>query len=150
MKKLRNLISPLLLLFSLLPSFLPAVELSQVDTAQLIDLRDRQNALIIDIRTPQEWASSGLIPQSYPLTFFDADGRYDMDQWQAKLDKLRSSPDQPVVLVCKSGNRSAKAGQLLTQSQQFKNLYHLQNGITQWVKAGNPVARNCPNQLACR
>ncbi|MBS3953261.1 MAG: rhodanese-like domain-containing protein [Methylomicrobium sp.] len=141
---------PLLLLFSLLPSLLTAEELIKVDIAQLMDLRDRQNALIIDIRTPQEWAASGLIPQSYPLTFFDADGRYDMNQWQAKLDKLRSAPDQPVVLVCKSGNRSAKAGQLLTQTQQMKNIHHLQNGIAGWVTAGNPVARNCPNQLACR
>jgi len=150
MIKLRNLIIPLLLLFSLLPSLLTAEELIKVDIAQLMDLRDRQNALIIDIRTPQEWAASGLIPQSYPLTFFDADGRYDMNQWQAKLDKLRSAPDQPVVLVCKSGNRSAKAGQLLTQTQQMKNIHHLQNGIAGWVTAGNPVARNCPNQLACR
>ncbi|MCD2453048.1 rhodanese-like domain-containing protein [Methylicorpusculum oleiharenae] len=150
MIKHRKLITSLLLLFSLLPSLLPADELSRVDIAQLIDLRDRQNALIIDIRTPQEWAASGLIPQSYPLTFFDAEGRYDLDRWLAKLDKLRSTPDQAVVLVCKSGNRSAKAGQLLTQTQQMKNIYHLQNGIVGWVTAGNPVARNCPNQLACR
>ncbi|MDO8938342.1 MAG: rhodanese-like domain-containing protein [Methylicorpusculum sp.] len=150
MIKLRNVITSLLLLFSLLPSLLPADELNQVDIAQLIDLRDQQNALIIDIRTPQEWAASGLIPQSYPLTFFDADGRFDIDQWQAKLAKLRTTPDQAVVLVCKSGNRSAKAGQILTQTQQMKNLYHLQKGIVGWVTAGNPVARNCPNQLACR
>lgn len=127
-----------------------AAELGSVDIEQMLELKRRHNALIIDIRTEQEWTETGMIPESIPLQFFDAEGRYDAARWLTALEKLRASPDQPIVLVCRSGKRSERLGNLLTQNIGLSNIYHLENGIQRWVQARYPISKHCPGQLTCK
>ena len=47
-----------------------------------------QNVPIIDIRRPDEWRSTGVISGSYLLTFFDAKGNYNLNQWLAELNDI--------------------------------------------------------------
>lgn len=47
--------------------------------------------------------------------------------------------DEPVVIYCRSGNRSAQAVAFL-QQQGFGNLYNLRGGIAAWVQGGRTVA----------
>lgn len=142
-----------LLFFTLLLLCTPssiAAELSSVDIAQMLELKNHHNALIVDIRTEQEWSETGTIPQSATLQFFDANGRYDAKLWLAKLEKMRGMPDRPIVLVCRSGNRSEKLGNFLAQQIGLNNIHHLENGILPWVQAGYPISQHCPGQLACK
>lgn len=46
-----------------------AAELIGVTPDELQSLRE-QGALVVDIRTPEEWRATGLIPGSQRLTFF--------------------------------------------------------------------------------
>lgn len=126
-----------------------AAELGQLTAEQLLDLQQQGNALVVDVRTPQEWQTTGLIPNSKPLQSFDSNGHFDQEKWLAGLDKLKSSPDQPVILVCRSGNRSGKVGQILTEQLGMKNVYHLSNGIQSWIKAGHPTQPDCTT-IACK
>ncbi len=119
-----------------------ADELKTVTPEQLLDMQ-RQNALVVDIRTEAEWQASGLIPGSQKLESFDQQGRFDQNKWLAALEKLKSSPDQPVILVCRSGNRSGNVGAFLTEKNGMKNVYHLQDGLQSWLKSGHPVSPNC-------
>ena len=114
----------LFLILAFCAPFVCAAELGELDAGQLAAMQHDQNALIVDIRTEQEWAVTGIIPDSQKLEFFNAEGRYDTEQWLDKLNKLRTSPDQPIVLVCRSGNRSGKVGQLLAQKLDIQNVYH--------------------------
>lgn len=139
----------LFLILSLCIPLVSAFELGELDGKQLTAMQQEQDALIIDIRTEQEWATTGVIPESQKLEFFNAEGQYDIQQWLAKLNKLRTSPDQPIVLVCRSGNRSEKVGQFLTHKLGMKNVYHLKNGIMPWIKAGNTVTKDCPPNSTC-
>lgn len=139
-----------LLLSSILFSAqLIAGELVTVSPEQLLDMQQKQNALVVDIRTEAEWQASGVIANSQKLQSFDSQGNFDQEKWLADLNKMKSSPDQPIILVCRSGNRSEKIGTLLTQKLGINNVYHLSGGLQSWLKTNHPVSANC-TQTACQ
>lgn len=125
-----------------LPSF--ATELGQINETQLLTMQHQEKALVIDIRTNQEWQASGIIPGSDKLEAFDSNGEFNQSKWVAELEKLKTAPDQTVILVCRSGNRSSKLGKILTEQLGMKNVYHLSNGIQSWIKSGQSMQPNCP------
>lgn len=126
-----------------------AGELETVTPQQLLDMQQNNNALVVDVRTEAEWQASGIIANSHKLQSFDSQGKFDPEKWLTSLEKMKTSPDQPVILVCRSGNRSGKIGALLTQQLGMKNVYHLDNGLQSWINSGHPVSPNCL-QVACK
>ncbi len=130
-----NLKLSILFFSCLLISGLAFADLIGIDPDKLQEMAD-QGALIIDIRTEKEWQTTGTIPSSQKLMYYDEDGKYDTDEWLAHLRKLKSSPDQPVVVVCHSGGRSSSVGKYLSTSIGMPNVYHLENGISGWIKQG--------------
>ena len=123
------------ILFSLLmlvSCSLQAAELHGVTPDELQALQ-QQGALVVDIRTPEEWKATGIIPGSSPLMYFDKNGAYDKDAWLGDLKKLVKRPDQPIVLVCRSGNRSGTVGKELAAQSGFGTIYHLEKGLRQWL-----------------
>jgi rhodanese-related sulfurtransferase len=138
------------LLFSLFSSFISAEELVNLSAQQLIALQKDQNALVIDIRTEKEWLATGTIPNSYKMQFFSPEGKYDTEKWLSDLNKLKTSEDQPIILVCRSGGRSGKVGNMLSKQLGMKNIHHLSNGMMSWIKTGNEVNTECPTQFACK
>jgi rhodanese-related sulfurtransferase len=48
--------------------------------------------------------------------------------------------DKPILVYCRSGNRSIPASQILSRNG-FKKIYNLQNGINGWMKDDLPVER---------
>ena len=82
------------------------------------------NLQLIDVRTPEEFAQ-GHIDGALNLNFYDDDFTQQLEQ---KLDKNR-----PVMLYCRSGNRSGQAAsQMVTMG--FKELYDLKGGFMAWPK----------------
>ncbi len=138
------------LTFTFFSSLISAEELTNLSAKQLLSLQKNEKALVVDIRTEREWSATGTIPNSHKLQFFSAQGNYDTEKWLADLNKLKSSPDQAIILVCHSGGRSGKVGKLLTKQLGMKNIYHLSNGMMSWVKEKNPVNIKCPTQFACK
>ena len=139
----------LFFILSFFTALISAEELGQLSAAQLIAMQKQDNALIIDIRTEKEWNTTGIIPGSHTLEFFSSTGKYDADKWLADLNQLKSSPKQTVILVCRSGNRSSMAGNMLAKKMRIKNIYHLSAGIMPWIKAGNKTT-DCSTKLACK
>lgn len=120
-----------------------AAELGNLSPDQLLDMQRNDHALVVDVRTPAEWQSTGIIADSHKLQAFDATGNFDADAWVAKLQKLKTSPNQPIILVCRSGNRSGKVGEVLTQKLGMTRVYHLANGLQSWFNSGRPLSPNC-------
>lgn len=83
---------------------------------------------LIDVRTPEE-AAEGVIPgaEHIPLDTFDP---------------ARLGPDdgREVVLYCRSGRRSAIAGQRLAAFTGIP-VAHLAGGIRAWEQAGRPLTQ---------
>ncbi|NOR80068.1 MAG: rhodanese-like domain-containing protein [Methyloprofundus sp.] len=127
---------------------LTAAELINLTTGDVSN-KLTENALVIDIRTPQEWQNTGIIPGSHPVKFFDKNGKYDADQWLATVKQLQTSPDQEIILVCRSGGRSGRVGNLLTQKLNMSNVSHLQNGISSWIREKRPTETACTPTQTC-
>jgi rhodanese-related sulfurtransferase len=119
-----------------------AARLAGVTPDELADLVAK-GATVVDIRTPAEWKATGLIPGSHKLTFFDAEGQYDQARWLGQLKSELKDPASPVVLVCRSGHRSATVGKILANEPGFAQVYHLEKGIRGWIGESRAVSPAC-------
>lgn len=100
----------------------------------------RKGVPIIDIRTEAEWRQSGVIPGSHLLTLFDESRRViDPDGWLKKVKTL-VPPEKPVILICRSGNRTGPAARFLTESG-YTTVYNVTNGIIPWIRDGLPLMK---------
>jgi rhodanese-related sulfurtransferase len=123
-------------------NLLAAAELIGVDVEQLKTMQQQQQPLIIDIRTSKEVAELGIIPGSKNIEFYDTDGNYDAKAWLNKLDQLKQTPKQAVVLVCHGGFRSEKVGKFLINKIGMEDIYHLEGGVSSWKKQGNETVQS--------
>jgi rhodanese-related sulfurtransferase len=93
-------------------------------------------ALLVDIREPEERATSGAIADNTHaargmLEFYaDPTSAYHRPEFD---------PDRRIVLYCASGGRSALAVDMLEQ-MGYANVAHLDGGLKAWAEAGKPVA----------
>lgn len=82
-----------------------------------------KNQTIIDIRTPEEFAS-GHIDGAININLFD---KTFLDQI-SKLDKTK-----PIYMYCRSGSRSRSASKKVS-NLGFEKVYDLQGGIIYWAR----------------
>lgn len=131
-----------------LSSFAARADIVDIDNAELAKLT-AAGVTLIDIRTLPEWEQTGVVPGSHLLTFFDARGQADPAAWLAKA-KAVARPGDPVIVICRSGNRSKAVSQFLTQQAGYAKVYNVTSGIRAWVKEGRPIAAAAPLVAACR
>lgn len=83
-------------------------------------------AQLIDVREPDEYAAvraEGAV--NIPLSEF-----------VARTDEI--DPERDIYLICKSGGRSAQAGEYLEQARGWDNVINVASGTTAWVEQGLP------------
>jgi rhodanese-related sulfurtransferase len=51
------------------------------------------------------------------------------------------SKDQPVVLICRTGNRTDVLGRHLVERMGYSRVYNVRDGIVGWLSEGRPVTR---------
>jgi rhodanese-related sulfurtransferase len=112
--------------------FLPGLRLEQavalpaeVSVAQAFQLRE-EGAFVLDVRTPAEWEESH-IPGATLIP---------LDELESRLDEV--PVDREVVVMCRSGNRSATGREILRQAG-FEQVSSMAGGIQQWSAAGYPL-----------
>ena len=79
---------------------------------------DRTGGVIIDVREPWEWQSTGILPDSQTISLSSL-----------QLVTQRFDLDTPLLLVCRSGNRSMTAAEYLAKAG-YRNIANLAGGIT--------------------
>lgn len=100
--------------------FAPAKGLRTLTATQFGDeLKQQNNAILIDVREPQEY-KSGSIPgaNNIPLS-------------QLKHRIAEIPQDKQAYLFCQSGMRSKQAARILVK-QGYTGVSHLQGGISAW------------------
>lgn len=90
------------------------------------DLVERENALIVDVRESDEWADAR-IPGAVHIP---------LRQLLARVDEIPR--DRPIIVQCRSGNRSASATRALLE-EGFTNVYNLEGGLGDWAADGLPL-----------
>jgi len=140
-------------LLALLLSPLARADVVDIDNAELARLT-AAGVPVIDIRTEGEWKETGIVPGSRLITLFDERGRADAPAWLEKVKGV-ARPDQPVIVICRSGNRTRVASQMLTQQAGYAKVYNVREGIRTWAKEGRPLVpattavATCPAGTKC-
>ena len=111
---------------------------SNIDNAYLKELIAK-GVTVIDIRRKEEWQQTGIVKGSKTITFFDRTGQINpnfVPEFTAIV-----KPDQPVALICRTGNRTQAAGQAIAQQLGYKNVMSVSHGITGWIAEKRPVVK---------
>ena len=90
--------------------------------------------LLLDVRTPEEFAEAR-IPGSVNIP---------LDELTARVEDVSSAASgQPVVLVCRTGARSAMGAQFLRMvGLNNLELYNLDTGVVGWAQQRLPLDRD--------
>ena len=111
------------------------IVLGEVDS-QGLQKAQRDGAVLVDIRLPNEWADTGVIEGAHRITAFLPNGLVHpefLDSFQAVVP----SPNMPVMLYCASGGRTSSLGNALIEQLGYTNVSHLSGGIVEWIGMGN-------------
>lgn len=95
--------------------------MKETTVQQLKEKKDRNDTFtLLDVREPHELHISSLDGQHIPL-----------DDLPGRVDELNA--DDEIVVMCRSGARSAKACEIL-EKNGFSNVSNLKGGINEWAK----------------
>ena len=84
-------------------------------------------ALLVDVRTPEEHKWVGRVPGAIPVPWLIDNGQRQNPDFLAQLAQV-AKPDQKVVLLCRSGVRSVAAATAGAQAG-FTNLWNIVGGF---------------------
>ncbi len=128
--------APIALILTILLS-LPALALAadcvtdiSADEAYELMEDGAHHPLVLDVRTPGEFRGrGGHLPGAILVPLGE------LEQHLAELGKVR---DREVIVVCRSGNRSAIASRILCDAG-FTEVMNLAGGLIAWQRSGLPV-----------
>lgn len=111
-------------------------EVVKIGTTELARLQS-QGVPVVDIRGADEWKATGVIPGAHLITVSSYFGNA-AASWQAKLAQT-AGPNQPVILVCQTGVRSAIAARYLSWMKDYALVYDAKGGMSEWAAEKRPV-----------
>jgi len=120
-------VSGIMLAWAFIGGKLSGIE--EADTLKATRLYN-DDALVLDVREDKEFAA-GHIPKARHIPLGQLSGR---------LQELEKFKAKPILVTCRSGQRSARACRLLKKSG-FETVYHQAGGIVAWQRANLPVAK---------
>ncbi len=102
----------------------------ELSTVEAIEMINHKNATILDVREDAEFKSGHLLNAKWiPL-----------GKLAARIGELERYREQPIVVVCRSGQRSASACAMLGK-QGFTQAYNLAGGVMGWQKSNLPLEK---------
>lgn len=104
--------------------------INQVGPQEAVLLFNHEDALVLDVREQSEWAD-GHIGKAKHIP---------LGQLKTRLTELEKYKDKPIVVVCRSGNRSGSACGTMKKAG-FEKMYNLSGGMMAWEQAGLPRER---------
>jgi len=99
------------------------------DQAQV--LLQKPDVLLLDVRT---------VGEHRELHMPGTDALIPVQELAARLKELEYAKQRPILVYCRSGNRSLQAAELLKKSG-FQDVTDLEGGILAWNTKGYPTAK---------
>ena len=97
---------------------------------EAVSLINHQGALVLDVREDKEYHEGHVLnARLIPYGLLDE-----------RLQELEDYRERPLVVYCRTGQRSARACALL-RNQGFTQVYKLSGGILAWRSADLPVVK---------
>lgn len=93
-------------------------------TVQELHLKKKNgdSFFLLDVREPFEYQISNIDGKLIPL-----------DQLSDRLEEIDVQKNEEVIVMCRSGSRSAKATKMLID-QGFSNVKNLKGGVNEWAR----------------
>ena len=100
--------------------------IAEVAPGEATRLLNHDNAIMIDMRNDKDYRAGHIVNSLHAP-----------DSKSIKLEKYR---DRPLIVYCRSGNRSAAYCSNL-RKQGFENVYNLKGGVLAWERAELPLSK---------
>ncbi|MDH5648621.1 MAG: rhodanese-like domain-containing protein [Gammaproteobacteria bacterium] len=101
-----------------------------VNCSHAVQLMNHQDAIVVDVSEPNEF-QIGHVPGAKNLPIGSLENRLtDLEKYKAK----------PIIVSCRSGNRSKK-GALMLSKHGFKPVYEMSGGMVAWQRDNLPVEK---------
>lgn len=126
------MLKPLLIatFFLALSACSSAIETDKVTLQQARIEHEAGRALLIDIRETREH-QSGVVQGALLLP---------MSQLPQKQTLIPKNPEQPVLLICNTQNRS-KSSLAKLKEQGYQNIKYVDGGMSEWASKGWPMVK---------
>lgn len=122
------LLSGAMILWSMFGSKMRGI--TDIDTNGALQMINHKNAFILDVRQPEEYKSGHIINATLiPL-----------GSLSSRISELAKYKNKPVIVVCRSGNRSGSACAILAK-EGFTEAYNLSGGMMAWQRANLPTRK---------
>ncbi len=103
-----------------------------ISVHELAKLKEKGELDVVDVRTPAEFREvHAVVARNVPLDTFEP---------EQVMRGRNGTSDQPLYVMCRSGNRSHKACEKLIKAG-FTNIVNVEGGTQAWEQAGHPVRR---------
>jgi molybdopterin/thiamine biosynthesis adenylyltransferase/rhodanese-related sulfurtransferase len=103
--------------------------IEEIDPARARQEIERDGALLVDVREPYEWDEAHLAGAKLAP----------MATVRDRIAELAPDHSRRVILLCRVGNRSARAADTLGAELGYENVASIAGGIEAWRDAGLPV-----------
>lgn len=121
-------LSGMMLLWSLFGNRLRGIQ--EIDCIAALQLINHKDALVLDVREDKEYQTGHVLNSKLiPLTVL-----------KERIGELEKYRDAPIVVMCRSGNRSSSACAMLGKLG-FTQAYNLAGGVMAWQKANLPLEK---------
>ncbi len=98
--------------------------------AMVTQLINHDDAVVVDVREDNEYASGHIINSVHvPLSYL-----------KERLKELEKYKSKPVIVGCKTGQRSGQACATL-KKEGFEQVYNLSGGVTAWQADNLPLTK---------
>lgn len=99
-------------------------------TAEAVRLINHENAVVLDVREENEFYNGHIVNSIHiPLGFL-----------KDRLKEVEKYKDKPIIVSCRSGQRSATACTLLKKNG-FAKVFNLSGGVTAWQSDNLPLVK---------
>lgn len=103
----------------------------EVDTQQMTLFINRENGAVVDLRAKDEFKKGHITDSLHILPSEIKNG---------ELGALENRKDDPIILVCKTGQTAIESANVLAKAG-FEKVFVLKHGLSSWTDANLPLVR---------
>lgn len=103
----------------------------QIPAAEAVALVNNEDALILDVRENNEVANGVISSRIIHIS---------LGSLEKRISEINDFKDKPVLVYCRSGNRSGQACNILVK-HEFVDAHNLAGGIMAWQEANLPLQK---------
>ena len=127
-----------IVIFILFTKFVNA-EVININNNELSNLIEKE-IKIIDVRTQNEWKSTGIIKGSFLMSLLNKNKKFIFKDWY-KMFNNDFGRDKSIIFICASGVRSNYISHLVKKKKPDLIVYNLKKGINYWIRSGYKIQR---------